>query len=69
MIFKTLWKVLRERKYGPKILYSAKISFKNKKVFAKMKNAENTVTWFKYCSNSRSLEGKSIKNSGREKPF
>ena len=31
MISKTLWKVLRERKYGPKILYSAKISFKNKK--------------------------------------
>lgn len=31
MIFKTLWKVLRERKCGPKILYSAKISFKNKK--------------------------------------
>lgn len=31
MISKTLWKVLRERKYGPKILYSAKIFFKNKK--------------------------------------
>ena len=53
------------RKYCIQLRYLSKIK---RQVFAKMKNSENTVTWFKYHSNFRSLEGKSIKNSGWEKP-